>query len=172
MSESVSTRQEEHIRRALSLAEAAVSNGNHPFGAILVDNRSNTVMCEAENTVTTQHDPSRHAELNLVQKAWATLSAEQIKYCTLYTSTEPCPMCSGAIYWSGIRSVVYSFPAADLGALAGDSFCVPCSQIFDAACAVDPGNPSLRTEVIGPVLPELGRAAHGKFWDFLKEKES
>ncbi len=143
-----------HIRRAIFLARQARGRGNHPFGALLVANGH--VILEAENTVVSELDPTRHAEMNLVQGAWRTLPADVIGRSTLYTSTEPCPMCTGAIFWSGIRRVVFSFPALELGAMAGDRFCGPCRPLFDRA---EP-----RTEVVGPISADEGREVHEGFW--------
>lgn len=161
---------EKFIRRALQLANDARAHGNHPFGALLVHNTTKEIVAEAENSVTSSHDPTRHAEMNLVQQAWSRCAPTDIQNSTLYTSTEPCPMCCGAIYWSGIRRVVYSCSAATLGEIAGDTFCGPCAGVFDKACeGPNQGVEANRTTVVGPVLAEEGRAVHGSFWDFLKE---
>lgn len=149
------TVDEKFIKYAISLAQKARERGDHPFGALLVCD--NQIMLEAENTVVSQNNPTNHAELKLVRKAWESLSEELIHKSTLYTSTEPCPMCSGAIFWSGIRRVVFSFSAADLGILANDKFCLPCRVLFDRA--------EQKTEVIGPILPEEGRKVHLDFWE-------
>jgi len=143
-----------HIRRAIDLARRARERGNHPFGAVLVVD--DAIVLEAENTVVTENDPTHHAELNLVQDAWRRLPAETIRRSTLYTSTEPCPMCTGAIFWSGIRRVVFSLPALELGAMAGDKFCRPCGELFDRA--------GVKTEVSGPILADEGRQVHVGFW--------
>lgn len=143
-----------YIRRTLELARRARERGDHPFGAILV--ADGQIVLEAENTVVTQSNPTHHAELNLVHRAWQELPAQVIHRSTLYTSTEPCPMCTGAIFWSGIRRVVFSFPAVELGKLANDRFCGPCHELFDR------GEPP--TEVEGPVLPDEGRQVHVGFW--------
>jgi tRNA(Arg) A34 adenosine deaminase TadA len=145
---------ETYIRRAIDLARLARERGNHPFGAVVV--ADGQIVLEAENSVVTDNNPTHHAEMNLVELAWKTLRIEVIRRTTLYTSTEPCPMCTGAIFWSGIRRVVYSFPADELGQLANDKFCGPCRQLFDRA--------EQTTDVVGPVLPELGREVHLGFW--------
>jgi tRNA(Arg) A34 adenosine deaminase TadA len=143
-----------YIRRAIDLARQAREHGNHPFGALLV--ADDQIVLEAENTVISQRNPTHHAEMNLVQGAWRSLPAELIGRSTLYTSTEPCPMCTGAIFWSGIRRVVFSLPALDLGEMSDDKFCGPCQALFDRA--------DTRTEVIGPILAEEGRQVHLGFW--------
>jgi tRNA(Arg) A34 adenosine deaminase TadA len=148
------TEDAKYIRRAIDLARQARERGNHPFGALLVADER--IVLEAENTVVSQNNPTHHAELNLVQAAWQTLPSELITRSTLYTSTEPCPMCTGAIFWSGIRRVVFSFPALDLGAMADDKFCGPCRQLFERA--------EQKTEVVGPILADEGRQVHLGFW--------
>ena len=143
-----------YIRRTIELARQARARGDHPFGAVLAGNGQ--IVLEAENTVVTEKNPTHHAEMNLIQLAWQKLPPEVIKASTLYTSTEPCPMCTGAIFWSGIRRVVFSFPALELGKLANDRFCAPCKALFDRA--------DLETDVIGPILADEGREVHAGFW--------
>lgn len=145
------------IRKAIEVAKSAMDHGNHPFGALLV-NKAGDILLTAENTVCTGKNPSQHAEMNLVNAAWASLSADDIKSSILYTSCEPCPMCTGAIFWSGIRTVVFSLSANRLGEIANDSFCGPCTVLFDRA------GPEACTEVIGPILEKEGEADHLGFW--------
>src|SRR5215208_1192535 len=91
----------EHLKTSISVAWQARENGNHPFGAVLVDER-NRVVLQAENTVVTGRDATGHAETNLVRLATQQFLPEQLMHYTLYSSTEPCAMCAGAIYWSEI----------------------------------------------------------------------
>ena len=104
---------EGHLLRAIELARRSREKGNHPFGSLLVDT-SGEVVLEAENTVVTGHDVTGHAELNLVRAASMEFEVEALGRSTLYTSTEPCAMCSGAIYWSGIGRVVYALSSEQL----------------------------------------------------------
>ena len=150
---------ENYIREAIKLAAAAKEKGNHPFGAILVVD--DAIVLSAENTVVTDKDPTCHAEMNLIRYAWKELSPDQIHAATLYTSTEPCPMCCGAIFWSGIRTIVFSTSASTLGSIANDSFCRPCTGLFE--------NVTPTTQVIGPILAEEGDMLHVGFWDFLED---
>ncbi len=96
---------EKFIRRANELAKQAAKKGNNPFEAVLV--HKNNVIEEAENTVNTDKDFTRHAELNLVVKARQNYSPEIIAESTLYASPAPCLMCAAAIWNSGIRKIVY-----------------------------------------------------------------
>lgn len=149
-----------HLRRAIFVSIEAKQHGNHPFGAVLTD-ESGTQVLEAENTVVTHSDVTGHAETNLVRLATKRYSLAELRGFTLYTSCEPCAMCSGAIYWAGIGRMVYALPEQELIPLTGD----------------DPQNPTLdlpsrevlargqRTVVVaGPALEEQAAEPHRGFW--------
>jgi tRNA(Arg) A34 adenosine deaminase TadA len=76
----------EYLRLAISVAQQAREHGNHPFGAILVDEH-NHILFQAENTVVTERDTTGHAETNLVRLATHRISPEELVHYTLYTST-------------------------------------------------------------------------------------
>jgi len=106
---------ESFIRRAIELSVCAVEHGNHPFGACLVS-KDGEVLLTAENTCCIPHtDITRHAELNLISMATQKFSQNILEQCTLYTSCEPCLMCTGAFRWSGIRQLVYALTNETLG---------------------------------------------------------
>ena len=145
---------EAYIKRAIELSRQAAANGNHPFGALLV--KDNEIIMEAENTVNSDHDETCHAELNLVSQAMRKLGKDRVKGSILYTSTEPCAMCTGAIYWAGISHVIFACSAERLGQIAGGSFLIPCREIFARG---------LRSvQVSGPILEEEAAQEHEKFW--------
>ena len=147
-------KHEEHIKRTYQLAKSAQEKGNHPFGALFViDNR---VVSTAENSVITDNDITRHAELNLVSKVTQELDPESLSRGILYTSTEPCAMCTGAIFWAGISNIVYGCSAVMLGEIAGGAFVVPCRDLLKYG--------KRQTSVVGPVLDEQGAAIHYGFW--------
>ena len=152
---------EKFMHQAIALAKEAVANGNHPFGALLV--REGAVVLTAVNTVHTDHDITHHAELNLVSQASQQFAPEFLAECTLVTSTEPCAMCAGAIYWSGISRVVFGCSAAALGQIAGGDFLQPCKEIFAQ------GRRPVR--VIGPVLEDEGTAVHQQYWPQLGQED-
>lgn len=149
------------LRRALAVAQASRSHGNHPFGAILVDG-SGQVLLEAENTVTTEQDCTGHAETNLVRLACRQLDRATLAGCTLYTSTEPCAMCAGAIHWSGIGRVVFALSEAGLYTLTGahpenETMHLPCREVF-ARC-------DRSIAVGGPAIEEEAAQVHAGFWN-------
>jgi tRNA(Arg) A34 adenosine deaminase TadA len=153
-----------HLRAALVLAAEARAAGNHPFGARLVGD-DGMVLAEAHNSVVVDHDPTGHAETNLVRLAGprAALRGIDLSATVLYTSTEPCAMCAGAIYWAGIGRVVYAMAEVDLLAMTGGdhpdnpTLALPCRQVFAAG-----GHPVI---VDGPALEDEARAVHAGFWD-------
>jgi tRNA(Arg) A34 adenosine deaminase TadA len=141
-------------RQTIELARQARAAGNHPFGALLV--LDGEVIATAQNTVTTDRDPTAHAETNLVAWAIRELSSDQIRRSVLYTSCEPCAMCVGKMYWAGIRSVVYALSAEELATLAGGSFLSPCRELFSRAAEI--------VTVTGPLLANEAREVHLGFW--------
>lgn len=147
---------EHFMREAIALADSALSRGNHPFGALLV--RGDEIILRAENTVNTAHDVTDHAETNLVRLAVQQYDADFLAGCTLYASTEPCAMCAGAIYWSGISRVVYGCSAQRLYQIAGgDGLHIACRDILAAG-----DHP---VEVIGPFLEEDAVQSHPHYWN-------
>ncbi len=80
-------------------------NDGGPFGAVIV--KDGKVIASANNTVLLSHDPTAHAEINVIRKASAVLHTHDLSNCILYTSCYPCPMCLGAIIWANIKEVYY-----------------------------------------------------------------
>lgn len=147
------------LRQAIHAARRARDKGNHPFGALLVD-ENGVVLLEGENTVNTEHDATGHAEMNLVRAACKIYDAAMLEKCTLYSSTEPCPMCSGAIFWSSIGRVVYALSEEGLYAFAPDSenkLPLGCREILAHGGRV--------VEVVGPAIEDEARVVHVGFWE-------
>jgi len=142
------------VRQAIELARSARQAGNHPFGALLALNGA--VLLTAQNTITTDRDPTAHAESNLVAAAIRTLTPDQIRRSVLYSSCEPCAMCTGKMYWAGIRSIVYALPSEQLAALAARDFVIPCRELFSRSRE--------NVQVVGPVLVDEAREVHLGFW--------
>ena len=145
---------QDHIKKAYQLAQSAQEHGNHPFGALLVVDGE--VVLSSENTVISDNDITRHAELNLVSLATQKFTTKILKKAILYASTEPCAMCAGAIFWSGISCIAYGCSAKKLGEVATGSFVVPCRDVFKY------GNREVA--VIGPLLEAQGADIHRGFW--------
>jgi tRNA(Arg) A34 adenosine deaminase TadA len=149
-----------HLERAVALAQAARDRGDHPFGALLVT--SDGTVVEAMNTVNTGHDPIGHAETNLVRDSGQRLEMVELAASTLYTSTEPCAMCTGAIYWAGIPRVVFALSERALGGLVSEQSGVPTLALPSREVLAHGGRP---VEVVGPVDLPAATDVHRGFWD-------
>lgn len=147
------------LRHAFTVAQWARDNGNHPFGAVLIGPQ-NELLLEVENTVETGNDITAHAEMNLVRMASAEYDTQSLALCTLYASTEPCPMCAGAIFWSGIGRVVYGVSERGLYNLVG----VDSSEVLQLSCREVLAHGARHVEVVGPLLEEEGLRVHEGFW--------
>lgn len=149
----------ELMRIAIKLAWKAREHNNHPFGAILVD-KNGKILLKAENTVESDIDVTSHAEKNLVSMATKKYNKEFLKDCVLISSAEPCPMCSGAIYWSNIGTVIYGLSEQWLYEISdpmhNNSLNLPCRSVFESGTRV--------VNVIGPILEEEAREPHFDFW--------
>ncbi len=149
----------EFLRITFDIANHAREKGNQPFGALLVD-ETGRVLLEAENTIVTSRDCTGHAETNLVRIASKKYDSDFLAKCTLYASTEPCPMCSGAIFWSNIRRVVFG--------LSGENLYNMVSEESEEVLEFSPQNlfkhGKKKIEVIGPLLEDEARKVHKDFW--------
>ncbi|MEZ6188790.1 MAG: nucleoside deaminase [Planctomycetota bacterium] len=98
----------ELMREAIRLAHDHMQAGHGgPFGALIVDAQGE-VIARGWNQVTTQGDPTAHAEVVAIREACQKVGHFELRGCTLYTSCEPCPMCLGATYWARIERVYFA----------------------------------------------------------------
>ena len=111
--------KEELKRRAFAVSENSVRNGGGPFGAVIAS-KDGKIIAEASNSVTTDHDPTAHAEVNCIRKAAAKLGTFDLSGYDIYTSCEPCPMCLGAIYWAHLDRIYYGNDRKDAARIGFD----------------------------------------------------
>ena len=111
--------KEELMRRAIAVSENSVRNGGGPFGAVIAS-KDGEIIAEASNSVTIDHDPTAHAEVNCIRKATAKLGTFDLAGYDIYTSCEPCPMCLGAIYWAHLDKIYYANDRKDAAAIGFD----------------------------------------------------
>ena len=152
----------DYLRRTIELADEAVIEGNHPFGAILVCADDN-ILCEAKNSFTVDRGPG-HAESNLARIAAREFAVETLTGSTLYTSVEPCSMCAGTIYWAEISTVGFGMSEKALGEITGDAAENPTQ---DLACRTIFASGRRHVEVRGPFaeLAEQISDQHRRFWN-------
>ncbi len=136
------------LRFAIDLAKQAREMGDEPFGAILV--KDGQIVMKGKNQISTGSDPTHHAELGLVRDFCKQNKTSDLSDYTLYTSCEPCCMCSGAMVWAKLGRMVYSVTHEQLAKIAGDNIMVGTDYVFSHS----PHAP----EVVGPLLNEEGLA--------------
>jgi tRNA(Arg) A34 adenosine deaminase TadA len=149
------------LRQAIAVSRRSRDNGNHPFGAILVSSDGN-VLLEAENTVVTTRDATGHAETNLMRMASIQFSSEVLASSTMYSSCEPCVMCSGAMYWTGVGRLVYALSETKLYEITGAN---PENPTMHLGCRDVLTRGQRAFEVHGPALELEAAAVHAGFWE-------
>jgi len=96
----------EFMKRAIELSIKSVNNGGGPFGSIIV--KSDKIIAEGSNKVTSNNDPTAHGEIVAIREACKKLNNFSLNGCELYSTCEPCPMCLSAIYWARIDKIYYA----------------------------------------------------------------
>ncbi len=151
----------ELLRLSIRLSEDSRERGRHPFAALVADRNGKVIAQAGNNSMPPEGDPTQHAELAAAAQAAKILSPEELAHCTLYTSAEPCCMCAGAVYWTGIGRVVYALSEHALLGLTGahpenPTFSLPCREVFARG--------QREVAVLGPMLESEAAAAHEGFW--------
>jgi len=146
------------LTRVFALAQRSRDAGHHPFAAI-VAGADGTIIAEAMNA--SSADRTAHAEMNALRQASSRHGPAELAGATLYSNAEPCAMCAGGAYWSGVGRVVYGMSETSLLALTGSdpenpTLSLPCRQVFAAG--------QRPTEVVGPLREDEARVAHEGFW--------
>ena len=152
---------EKLLRIAIEESGRALASGNHPFACVLVGPEGKILMTQ-HNAFMPDRDMTGHAERVLMTRASKELPFELLRQSTIYTSAEPCAMCAGAIYWTGLCRVVYGLSEAGLKDITGahpenPTLNLPCRIVFAAG--------QRKVEVIGPMLEREAAKWHVGVWD-------
>lgn len=99
------------MKRCIELSQLSIDNGDAPFGSLIT--RDNELVAEGTNAANTK--VSEHAEITALHNAHQVLGTSDLSDCTLYTSCEPCPMCSFMIREYKIKRVVFALPSLYMG---------------------------------------------------------
>lgn len=153
-------RDASYMGQAIAWAHTAREQGNRPFGAVIVS-ADGELLTEAYCNTSETGDCTGHAETNAVRLASSTVSRETLQSATLYSSAEPCVMCAGAIFWSGITRVIFGIDAVSLRVFRGEraeqrDAELSCRDVFAASPHA--------IECIGPVMMEEASEPHKGFW--------
>ena len=114
---------------AIELSRLAAEHGNEPFGAVLVKNGE--IVFTNENQIYTKHDPTFHGEAGLIREFCAQTGITDLHEYTLYSSCEPCFMCSGAMVWVRLGRLVYGASNVELEHILGSEGCECSKLVFD-----------------------------------------
>lgn len=141
---------------AIETAKASKQNNNLPFGCVLV-NKDGEVILKGENTINSDKDCLAHAEINLIREASKIYDYAYLNDCSIYTSDEPCPMCTSAIYWSGIGRLVYGLSKTNYYKIVGRDnpnwvFEMPTRELLEKG--------GRKLEVVGPLLEDEASVLH------------
>ncbi len=146
------------LKQVIALSQRSHDEGHHPFAAMVV-NANGKVISAAMNA--SSKDRTAHAEMNALRAASSQFSPAELAGATLCTSAEPCAMCSGGAYWTGVGRVVYALAEESLLALTGSdpenpTLSVPCREVFARG--------QRNVDVVGPVMEDEATVPHLGFW--------
>lgn len=122
------TKDEGFMRKAIALSALAVEHGNEPFGAVLV--KDGEIVYTNENQIYSATDPTFHAEAGLIRRFCEETHITDLSGYTLYSSCEPCFMCSGALVWVKLGRLVYAASNTDLSKLLHEDGCACSEMVF------------------------------------------
>jgi tRNA(Arg) A34 adenosine deaminase TadA len=146
-----------YMKRAFELARYAITHGGGPFGALLV--KDGKVIAEFSNCVHSTRDVTKHAETGLISAFSPKIDAATFARSTLYTSTEPCAMCCGAICFAGIGRVVYGASDGTLEQVMGIPSPAQPLRSKEILRRIAP-----QVQVLGPLLEAEGLEIHEGYW--------
>lgn len=135
-------KDEKYMEKAIELSKLAVEHGNEPFGAVLV--KDDEIVFTNENQIYTRNDPTFHGEFGLIREFCDSTGITDLHEYTLYSSCEPCFMCSGAMVWVKLGRLVYGASNVDLENILGNEGCNCSAMVFE--------NSFWKPEVTGGVL--------------------
>jgi tRNA(Arg) A34 adenosine deaminase TadA len=144
----VSPEDERFMRMALDEAR----HGDYAFGCVIV--RNGELIARGRNLGKTNDDPTAHGEMVAIRRCLADHGSAALRGATLYTSGEPCVMCTGAIVWCGVGRLVFAASVPQIGSLTNQIMMT--SAEVAARAKWDP------LEITGGVLADQAMALFGK----------
>ncbi|MBN1495690.1 MAG: nucleoside deaminase [Spirochaetes bacterium] len=119
------------MRLAIEKAREGMRGGQTPFGACIVSADGRVLACE-HNVVWHATDITAHGEVNAIRSACRATGSIDLSGCTIYSTTEPCPMCFSAIHWARISRIVYGASIADAQAAGFNELAIANVVMKDA----------------------------------------
>jgi tRNA(Arg) A34 adenosine deaminase TadA len=136
----------------IALQEARVSRneGNKGYGAVVA--LGDKILAREHDTATVEGDPSLHAEFKALRNAVRVLGSPNLSGAVLYSTCEPCPMCTGLAVWANLTTIVFGASIADTARMGKSRILIEAAEIARQA-------PS-SLEVLGGVLKEQCEALY------------
>lgn len=101
--------------------------GDWPYGAVIA--KDGEIIVQGHNLTRQNTDPTAHAEIVVIREAAKRLNSKSLRGCTLYTSSESCPMCASAEIWAGVSRVVYGASIAQLISIGQRQIRIVAAQV-------------------------------------------
>jgi tRNA(Arg) A34 adenosine deaminase TadA len=138
------------MKLAIAEARASRQEGNKGYGALIV--RGREILGKAHDTAATEKDPSLHAEVNAIRQTVQALGEGNLSGAILFSTCEPCPMCSSLAVWANLTSIVYGVSIEETAQMGKSRIRVSAKEIIEQS--------PVMIEVIGDVLKEECRALY------------
>ncbi len=124
---------EKFMRHAIILAKESAQKGDYALGAIIV--KGNKIIATGTTNIKHENDPTVHAEIISIRNACQKLQSHYLEDCILYTTHEPCPMCSSTAIWAKMKGIVFGCYIKDAKNKGTKNFSwrqidVPCKYIL------------------------------------------
>ncbi len=149
------------MRMAIEKCREGIAEGQTPFGACIV--RNGQVISCAHNNVWTNTDPTAHAEICAIREACEKLDTVKLEGCTIYSTTEPCPMCFAAIHWAKISRIVFGTRIKDAQVAGFSELSISNEEMKEYGIS--------EVEIVSGVLKEEAQALFTK-WASRKDKKT
>jgi tRNA(adenine34) deaminase len=156
------------MRRCVTLAQSAGQSGEYPFAAVIA--RRGKFVCESLNMVKVERDVTRHAEMVAISLAQKELRSTSLHDCTLYSTIEPCAMCSYAIRESRIGRVVFSLRSPVMGGYSRWNILTD-GGLFSILPEVFAQSPDVRSGCFHHEVQKAFRKRNPLAWEFMKARK-
>jgi tRNA(Arg) A34 adenosine deaminase TadA len=130
------------MKMAIEEAKISKLEGNKGYGAVVVLGKQ--ILGKAHDTAVTEKDPVLHAEVNAIRQAVKTSGDTDLCGAVLFSTCEPCPMCSSLAVWANLTTIVYGASIKETSRLGKSRIHISAKEIIDKSPAM--------IEVIGNVL--------------------
>ncbi|MCA9346301.1 nucleoside deaminase [Candidatus Saccharibacteria bacterium] len=117
------------MQRAIDLAIENLNDGGHAVASVIV--KGDEIIAEGFTTIIRDNDPTAHAEINVIRLASKLLDNRYLEGCYLYTTFEPCPMCTSAAVWAKMKGIVYGASRNDENENAHQRIKISAREVID-----------------------------------------